>query len=71
MQERFSNSCLLSFHDKWVPVTTVWPVLRLRMEEWLPIWRVAENILDKQSWTADKVWSSSLGVGGGVNNSSP
>jgi hypothetical protein len=27
------------------------------------------NILNKQSWTADKRWSSSLGVGRGANNS--
>jgi hypothetical protein len=33
--------------------------------------RVAANILNKQSWTADKGWSSSLGVGHGANNSSP
>jgi len=52
------------------PVTTAWCVLRLRIEEWPPIWRVAANKLNKQSWTADKVWSSSLGVGRGVNNSS-
>jgi len=25
--------------DKWVPVTTTWCVLRLRMEERPPIWR--------------------------------
>ena len=30
--------------DKWVPVTTSWRVLRLRMEERPPIWRVAANI---------------------------
>jgi ribonuclease HI len=34
------------------------------------VWRVAVNILNKQSWTTDKVWSSSL-VGRGANNSSP
>jgi hypothetical protein len=28
------------------------------------------NILNKQSWTADKGWSSSLGVGRWANNSS-
>jgi hypothetical protein len=28
----------------------------------LKVWRVAENILNKQSWTADKGWPSSLGV---------
>jgi len=27
------------------------------------------NVLDKQSWTADKVWSSSFGVGREANNS--
>jgi len=32
------------------------------MEVRLPIWRVAANILSKQSQTADKGWSSSLGV---------
>jgi hypothetical protein len=29
----------------------------------LQIWRVATNILNKQSWTADMGWSSSLGAG--------
>ena len=57
-------------HDKWVPVTTSWRIFRLRMEERPPIWRVAANILNKQSRTADKGWSSSLGVELGVNNSS-
>jgi hypothetical protein len=37
----------------------------------LQIWRVAANILNEQSWTADKGWSSSLGVGRGANNFSP
>jgi hypothetical protein len=32
-------------------------------------WRVAENTLNKQSRTADKGWSSSLGVGHGADNS--
>jgi len=54
----------------WVPVTTAWRVLRLRIEERPPIWRVAANILNKQSWTADRGWSSSLGVGRGANNPS-
>ena len=57
--------------DKWVPVTTAGRVLRLRMEERPPIWRVAANILNKQSRAADKGWSSSLGVGRGADNSSP
>jgi hypothetical protein len=34
-------------------------------------WRVAANILNKQSWRADSGWSSSLGVGRGANNPSP
>ena len=51
-------------------VTTEWRVLRLRIEERPPIWRVAANKLNKQSWIADKGWSSSLGVGRGANNPS-
>jgi hypothetical protein len=37
----------------------------------LQFWREAANILNKQSRTFDKVWSSSLGVGRGANKSSP
>jgi hypothetical protein len=37
----------------------------------LQVWRVAANTFNKQSRTADKGWSSSLGVGRGANNSSP
>jgi hypothetical protein len=37
----------------------------------LQIWRVAANILNKQSRTADSGWFSSLGVGRGANNPSP
>jgi len=40
------------------------------MEEQPPNWGVAANILNKQSRTADKRRSSSLGVGRGANNSS-
>jgi hypothetical protein len=39
--------------------------------ESLQIWRVAANILNKQSRTADKGWPSSSGVGRGANNSPP
>jgi hypothetical protein len=35
------------------------------------IWRVAANILNKHSRTADKRWSSSFCVGHGVNDASP
>jgi len=38
------------------------------MEEWPPIWKAAVNILNKQSQTGDKGWSTSLGVGQGANN---
>jgi hypothetical protein len=34
--------------------------------EGLQIWRVAANILNNQSRTADKGWPSSLGVGRGA-----
>jgi hypothetical protein len=37
----------------------------------LQFWTEAANILNKQSWTVDKGWSSSLGVWRGANNSSP
>jgi hypothetical protein len=37
----------------------------------LQIWMVAANILNKESWTVDKGWSSSFGVGRGANNPSP
>jgi len=48
---------------KWVPVTTAWRVLRLRTEERPPTWRVAANILNKQSRTVDEGWSSKWGLG--------
>ena len=57
--------------DKWAHVTAAWRILRLRLEERRPMWRIAANILNKQSRTVDKVWSSSLGVGRSANNSSP
>ena len=53
---------ILTIHP-WVPVTTAWGV------PWvadggvgLQIWRLAANILNKQSWTADQEWYSSLGI---------
>jgi len=35
-------------HNRWAPVTMIWCVLRLQMEEQPPIWTVAEKILNKQ-----------------------
>jgi len=55
---------------QWVTVTTAWRVLRLRIEERPPLWRVAANKLNKQSRTADEVWSSSLEVARRANNHS-
>jgi hypothetical protein len=37
----------------------------------IQIWRVAANILNKQSRTADRGWSSSLAVGRGANKPPP
>ena len=62
---------MMMIRAKRVPVTTACHVLRLRMEERPPIWKVAANILNKQSRTADKGWFSSLGVGQVANNYSP
>jgi hypothetical protein len=66
----FPTKTLYTPHVKRVPVTTAWRVLRLRMEKRPLVWRVAVNILNKQSRTAGKGWSSSSGVGWGANNSS-
>jgi len=51
-------------HNKWVPVITAWHFLKLWMEKWPPIWRVAVNILNKQSRTADRGLVLQLGVWG-------
>ena len=59
---------IYTYKKKWVPVTTACRVLRLRMEKRPPIWRLAANILNKQSRTADKGWSSSLEIGRGTTN---
>ena len=48
--------------------TKAWRVFRLRMEERPPLWRIAANILKKQSQTTDKGWPSSLGIVRGANN---
>jgi hypothetical protein len=56
--------------SKSVPFTTAWGVLMLRKEERPAIWRVAGNILNKQSQRGDKAWSCNLGFGGDVNKSS-
>jgi len=59
----FNVSMFYCVHDKCVCVTMAWRVFRVWMEERPPIWRVAGNTLNKQPWTTNKGWSSSLGVG--------
>ena len=56
---RENKLCNVASPWMWVPVTTAWRVLRLRMEERPPLWRVAVNKLNKQPRTADGI--SSLG----------
>jgi hypothetical protein len=56
-------------HDRWVPCHHV--MARLQVADGgdgLQIRTVAANKLNKQSRTADKGWSSSMGVGRGTNN---
>jgi len=66
VRANYSGQC----RDKWLPVTMAWRIFRLRMEERPEILSVAANILNKQSRTTDKGWSSNLGVGRGANISS-
>jgi hypothetical protein len=56
----------VKYHVRWVPCHH--GMARPQVADGgdsLQFWRVAANILNKQSWTADKGWSSSLGVGRG------
>ena len=55
---RYTYTVLFFFVINW-SVTTAWRVLRLRLEKRM----VAAYILNKQSRTAGKEWSSSLGFG--------
>jgi hypothetical protein len=57
-------------HDKWGPCHHGMACPQVADGgDGLQIWRVAASILNKQSWTADKRWYSSLGVGRAANNS--
>jgi hypothetical protein len=54
-------------HVRWVPCYH--GIARSQVadgEDAFQFWRVAANILNKLSLTADMVWSSSLGVGRGA-----
>jgi hypothetical protein len=48
-------SDVINGRGRWFPATTPWRVLRFRMEERPPIWRVDANILNKQSRAGDKM----------------
>jgi hypothetical protein len=66
------NAYSFTLHVKWVPCHH--GMARPQVAdggEGLQIWKVAANILSKQSRTADKPRPSSLGVGRGANNSPP
>jgi hypothetical protein len=65
-------SLLLFIHVRWVTCHhgMVVPQVADGGDDF-QIWRVVTNILNKHLQTADKGWSSSLGVGCGANNSSP
>jgi hypothetical protein len=68
----FKNEFSLSLHVNWVPCHH--GMARHRVADTgvgLQIWRVAANILNKQSRTADRGWPSSLGVGRGAKNPPP
>jgi hypothetical protein len=58
------------FHVKWVPCHHCMAPPQVADEgDGLQIWRAAANVLNKQSRTVDKGWSSSLTIGRGANNS--
>jgi hypothetical protein len=62
----------LAIHVKWVHCYH--GMARPRVADrgdGLQVWRVAANILNKKSRTADSGWSSSLGDGQGANNPPP
>ena len=67
---KISRHHIRNNHDKWVPVTKAWHVFRWQLEEQPQIWNVAANMLNKQSQTATKGWSSSMRNEWGANNSS-
>jgi len=61
--EMFNSPNICYLHDKWVPVITVWHVLRLQTDKQSPVWRVDANILNKQSQTPKRSGSPSWGLG--------
>jgi len=59
---------IVSIRDKWVPVTTTWRLLRLRMEECPPIWRIAANILISSHWQPKSGGPPAWGLGDVLTN---
>ena len=62
---------LLTSHlrrHRWVPVTTAWRVLRMRMKELPPIPTVYANILNEQTRTTDMQLSPRLDIEYGDKN---
>jgi hypothetical protein len=59
--------------QEWNPRTPIIQLVAQRYTDWAMTAQsmVAVNILNKQSWTVDKGWSSSMEIGRGANNSSP
>jgi hypothetical protein len=60
-----------SVRVKWVP--HYHGMVHLRVSDgWngLQIWNIAVNILNRELWTANRLWSSRLVTGWGANNSS-
>lgn len=62
LQEPCWVQCSTPSFENWVPVTTARGVLRLLMEGGPADAEADANILNDRSPTADKGWSSSLGV---------
>jgi hypothetical protein len=66
--------CFISaqiLHVRRVPATTAWRFLRSWVEGQTPATDVSWESSNKQPWTDDKGWYSSLGVGREANNPSP
>jgi hypothetical protein len=67
---RIISGNVIVFHIRWVPCHHGMACPQVADgEDALQFWGVAANILNKQSRTADKGWSSSLGVGRGESDS--
>ena len=56
---------------RWVDIRMDLQEVGFRYMDWIGLAQDRDwNKLNKQSWTADEGWSSSLGVGRGANNPS-